>query len=64
LWAFGFWEGVVEQFLVVEVGFDGLEIGHDSYDDSCSVSCATVLKVFTDHNFQLFSQLDYDDERP
>jgi hypothetical protein len=53
---FGFGEGVVGQVLAVEVGFDGLEIRHASRDDSCSVSCATELEVFTYHTFQLLLQ--------
>jgi hypothetical protein len=51
---FGFGEeGIVGQVLAVEVGVDGLEIRHSSRDDSCSVSCATELEVFTYHTFQL-----------
>jgi hypothetical protein len=47
---FGFGEeGVLGQALAVEVGFDGLEIRHASRVDSCSVSCATELEVFTCH---------------
>jgi hypothetical protein len=42
----------------VEVGFDGLEIRHASCDDSGSVSGATELEVFFEHNFQLFLQLN------
>jgi hypothetical protein len=42
----------------VEVGFDGLEIRHASHDDSGSVSGATELKVFVDHNFQFLLQLN------
>jgi hypothetical protein len=52
---FGFGvEGVVGQVVGVEVGFDGLEIRHASRADSGSVSGATELKVFFDHNFQFF----------
>jgi hypothetical protein len=42
----------------VEVGFVGLEIRHASPDDSGSVSSATELKIFFDHNFQLLLQLN------
>jgi hypothetical protein len=44
---FGFGEGVVRQILAVEVGFDGLEIYHASPDDSCPVSFAMELEIFT-----------------
>jgi hypothetical protein len=38
---------MVEQVLLVEVGFDGLEICHASRENSGSVSCATELEVIT-----------------
>jgi hypothetical protein len=53
---FGFWvEGVIGQVMVVEVGFDGLEIRHASHDDSCSVSCATNSKFCLTTIFSPFS---------
>jgi hypothetical protein len=42
----------------VEVGIDELEIRHAARDDSGSVSRATKLKDFFDHNFQLLLQLN------
>jgi hypothetical protein len=47
-------EAIVGEVLAVEVGFDRLEIRHVSQDDSCSVSCATELKIFTYHIFSCF----------
>jgi hypothetical protein len=47
-------ERVVGQVLAVEIGFDVLEIRHDSG----SVRSATELEVFFDHTFQLLLQLD------
>jgi hypothetical protein len=49
--------------LFVEVGFDRVEISHASRDDSCSVSCATELEIFTYRPFQLLLQLDQVDDR-
>jgi hypothetical protein len=45
---------VVGEVLAIEVGFDGLEIRHASRDDSCSISCAMELEVFTYHTFSCF----------
>jgi hypothetical protein len=53
------WEkGEVGQVVIVEVGLDGLEICHDSRDDSSSVSCVTELEILTYHTFQLSLQLN------
>jgi hypothetical protein len=61
---FGFGEeGVVGQISDVEVGFGGLEIRHASRDDSCFVSCATELDIFTYYTFQLLLQLNQVDGR-
>jgi hypothetical protein len=40
------------------VGLDGLEIHHDSRDDSGSVSSATELKILHDHTLQLLLLLN------
>jgi hypothetical protein len=57
---FGFWvERVIGLVMGLEVEFDRLEIRHASPDDSVSVSGATELKVFFDHNFQFFLQLNH-----
>jgi hypothetical protein len=54
---FGFGiERVTGKLIGVEVGFDGLEIGHASHDDSGTVTCAAELKVFLNHTLQLFLQ--------
>jgi hypothetical protein len=52
-------ERVLGEFIGVEVGFDGLEIRHASRDDSGSITIATEVKVFFDHTFQLFLQLNH-----
>jgi hypothetical protein len=55
---FGFGvERVIGHVISVQVGFDGSEFLRVSRDDSGSVSGATELKVFFDHNFQLLLQL-------
>jgi hypothetical protein len=58
-WFFRFREeGVVGQVLGVEVGFYGLEIRQAFRDNSCSVPCGSVLKVYFYHILQLFLKLD------
>jgi hypothetical protein len=58
----GFWDlgekGIVGKAVLGKVGFHGFEIRHAFDDDSCSVSCATELKIALNHVFQLLLQLN------